>query len=149
MRMSLVFSVVAVCFVCSCGALADVEPEVFVIHADKNPLKFDSIQEAIHAAMLGSAFADSIFAQAAPADDDRLLTLSQPATGARTPYQEIYLDDGSVIVNRGPWTPENRKEGRPDDLWRTYMHGVVDHFATPVPLGSLLSDEQKIGRAHV
>lgn len=100
-------------------------------------------------ALLANAFADSTFAQASPADDDRLLTGSQPATGAKTPYQEIYLDDGSVIVNRGPWTPENRKEGRPDDLWRTYMHGVVDHFATPVPLGSLLSDEQKNKRLFV
>jgi len=42
---------------------------------------------------------------------------------------------------RGPWTASTRKRHRPEATWRTYMHGVVDHFAEPIPLAALFSAE--------
>ncbi|MBT3286640.1 MAG: hypothetical protein HN380_04775 [Victivallales bacterium] len=48
--------------------------------------------------------------------------------------------------HKGPWTSENRREGRPKGLWQLYMHGVVDFFATPVLWQSLLGPEQSAKR---
>lgn len=46
------------------------------------------------------------------------------------------------ITNIGRWTADTRKDDRPEDLWRYYMHGVVDHFATPVPWEAMLGPDQ-------
>ena len=50
-----------------------------------------------------------------------LLTLLTGAALAVAPAAEPYQPD-----------PGNRKENRPAELWETYMHGVVDTFATPL-----------------
>jgi hypothetical protein len=46
------------------------------------------------------------------------------------------------VQQKGPWTADQRKTQRPPQLWGLYMHGVVDHFATPVPWQQLLGDDQ-------
>lgn len=50
------------------------------------------------------------------------------------PYLLLTLLAGVALAAAEPYRPqpENRRENRPVDLWRTYMHGVVDTFATPL-----------------
>ena len=47
------------------------------------------------------------------------------------------------IVNIGNWKPTAREKDRPADLWRYYMHGAVDHFATPIPFEALFDSPEK------
>ncbi|MGC9318652.1 MAG: hypothetical protein ACP5KN_11545 [Armatimonadota bacterium] len=49
-----------------------------------------------------------------------------------------------TITNIGPWEPTGRKHDRPPELWRWYMHGIVDHFATPIAWEQLAGDEQDL-----
>lgn len=40
-------------------------------------------------------------------------------------------------------TPDDRIENRPPELWRYYMHGVVDYFAQPIDLLPLLDGKAR------
>ena len=60
---------------------------------------------------------------------------------AEAASQRIAVGSGE-IVNTGPWTPETRKEHRTEEIWHHYMHGIVDHFATPVALEDLFGEGQ-------
>ena len=40
-------------------------------------------------------------------------------------------------------TASDRTTNRPSDLWKYYMHGCVDHFATPVKIDSLIDSTQQ------
>ncbi len=73
------------------------------------------------------------------------LLIAFPVFGA--PLTERRIAEPDLIV-RGPWTPETRRENRPDALWLYYMHGIVDHFANTVDLDSLLSDEQRAAKQY-
>ncbi|MBN2311342.1 MAG: hypothetical protein JXR94_20365 [Candidatus Hydrogenedentes bacterium] len=46
-------------------------------------------------------------------------------------------------------TEANRIEGRPADLWRYYMHGVVDHFAAPIDVTALVEEAAASGSLAV
>ena len=47
-----------------------------------------------------------------------------------------------AIVDLGPQFPDARKAGRRPELWRHYMHGVVDRYAVPVRWADMLGPEQ-------
>ena len=57
--------------------------------------------------------------------------------------------DKAQVVNIGSFSSAQRKDNRPRDLWRWYMHGVVDHFATPVPWEDLLPADSPAARRLV
>ena len=40
--------------------------------------------------------------------------------------------------NSGGWSSENRKQKRPAELWKYYMHGVLDYWATPLTIKSII-----------
>lgn len=44
--------------------------------------------------------------------------------------------------NKLSLTASDRISNRPNDLWKYYMHGCVDHFATPVDLEDLIDSTQ-------
>ena len=68
--------------------------------------------------------------------------MAQPALMAESPAARTVRVGKHKVVNVGPWRPETRKENRAPELWQHYMHGVVDHFATPVPWEDLFGPEQ-------
>ncbi|MBD3293113.1 MAG: hypothetical protein GF393_09325 [Armatimonadia bacterium] len=51
---------------------------------------------------------------------------------------------GHQVTNIGPWQPDSRLDDRPEDLWRYYMHGIVDHFATPIAWEQIAGEQQDL-----
>jgi len=68
-----------------------------------------------------------------------MLTALLPANAAE-PSQTTACGP-HYVTSIGSWTPADRKSHRPDDLWRHYMHGIVDHFATPVAWEDLFDSD--------
>ncbi|MBT3381554.1 MAG: hypothetical protein HN742_06965 [Lentisphaerae bacterium] len=66
-----------------------------------------------------------------------------PRAARPADYREQSVD-GHRILNGVKWVPANRKMGRPKQLWSAYMHGVVDHFATPIGWQALLGDKGNV-----
>lgn len=45
-----------------------------------------------------------------------------------------------------PTTAENRKDGRPIELWKDYMHGITDNYATPIDMEKIVSENPALTR---
>lgn len=70
------------------------------------------------------------------------LTAQEP-TGAAAAVTPQRVQAGSwTLESRGPWTAQDRLTARPPELWLSYMHGVIDFFARPVPWEDLLAESQ-------
>ena len=41
---------------------------------------------------------------------------------------------------------DNRKDARPAELWKDYMHGIVDDHATPVDMGAIVAENPELSR---
>ncbi len=71
------------------------------------------------------------------------LSAQEPAAGVAPAVTPQRVQVGAwTLESRGPWTAQDRLTARPPELWVTYMHGVVDFFARPVPWEDLLAESQ-------
>ena len=57
------------------------------------------------------------------------------------PFRDIAVGDFTVS-NGGAFMSLGRKMNQPPDMWETYMHGVIDHFAAPIAWSELLGESQ-------
>ncbi|OGV64016.1 MAG: hypothetical protein A3K19_04415 [Lentisphaerae bacterium RIFOXYB12_FULL_65_16] len=67
-----------------------------------------------------------------------------PVEAPPPPEVEVTVAVGdATVVNLVRGRPGQRKKWREPDLWRCFMHGTVDFFATPIPWSDLLGSDQK------